>query len=131
EEMLANWGMKPALVESGPAALAALEAGREADQPFALVLLDAMMPEMDGFALAEAILRTEGPGEGETGRRGEPTSGLAPSPRRLVSPSPPRPVPPSPVLMMLSSAGQAGDAARCRELGVASYLTKPIRQSQL
>jgi CheY-like chemotaxis protein len=33
--------------------------------------------------------------------------------------------------MMLSSAGQAGDAARCRELGVASYLTKPIRQSQL
>jgi CheY-like chemotaxis protein/HPt (histidine-containing phosphotransfer) domain-containing protein len=33
--------------------------------------------------------------------------------------------------MMLSSAGQAGDAARCRELGVATYLTKPIRQSQL
>ena len=33
--------------------------------------------------------------------------------------------------MMLSSAGQAGDAARCRELGVATYLTKPIRQSYL
>ncbi len=35
-----------------------------------------------------------------------------------------------PVIMM-TSAGQPGDAARCRELGVAAYLTKPVRQSQL
>ncbi len=34
-------------------------------------------------------------------------------------------------IMMLSSAGQRGDAARCRELGIAAYLTKPIRQSEL
>jgi signal transduction histidine kinase/ligand-binding sensor domain-containing protein/DNA-binding response OmpR family regulator len=34
-------------------------------------------------------------------------------------------------IMMLTSAGQRGDAARCRELGVAAYLTKPIRQSEL
>ena len=34
-------------------------------------------------------------------------------------------------LMMLSSAGQRDDAARCRELGVAAYLTKPVRQSTL
>jgi PAS domain S-box-containing protein len=34
-------------------------------------------------------------------------------------------------IMMLSSAGRRGDAARCRELGIAAYLTKPIRQSQL
>jgi len=33
--------------------------------------------------------------------------------------------------MMLSSAGQRGDAARCRELGIAAYLTKPVRQSEL
>jgi CheY-like chemotaxis protein len=33
--------------------------------------------------------------------------------------------------MMLSSAGQRGDAARCRELGVSVYLTKPIKQSDL
>jgi CheY-like chemotaxis protein len=33
--------------------------------------------------------------------------------------------------MMLSSAGQRGDAARCRELGIAAYLTKPIKQSDL
>lgn len=35
-----------------------------------------------------------------------------------------------PVIMM-TSASQPGDAARCRELGVAAYLTKPVRQSQL
>jgi len=34
-------------------------------------------------------------------------------------------------IMMLTSAGQRGDAARCRELGVAAYLIKPIRQSEL
>ena len=34
-------------------------------------------------------------------------------------------------IMMLTSAGHQGDAARCRELGVAAYLLKPIRQSEL
>ena len=34
-------------------------------------------------------------------------------------------------IMMLSSVGQRGDALRCRELGVAAYLTKPVRQSVL
>ncbi|MGH9470340.1 MAG: response regulator [Terriglobia bacterium] len=36
-----------------------------------------------------------------------------------------------PVIMMLTSMGQRGDATRCRELGIAAYLTKPIRQSEL
>jgi two-component system sensor histidine kinase/response regulator len=34
-------------------------------------------------------------------------------------------------IMMLSSVGQRGDAARCKELGVAAYLTKPVKQSIL
>ena len=34
-------------------------------------------------------------------------------------------------IVMLSSAGQRGDALRCRELGVAAYLSKPVRQSML
>ncbi len=34
-------------------------------------------------------------------------------------------------VMMLTSDGQRGDATRCRELGVTSYLTKPISQSEL
>jgi two-component system, sensor histidine kinase and response regulator len=32
---------------------------------------------------------------------------------------------------MLTSGGPASDAARCRELGIMSYLTKPIKQSEL
>ncbi len=34
-------------------------------------------------------------------------------------------------VVMLTSGGQVGDAARCRELGVAAYLTKPITQRLL
>jgi CheY-like chemotaxis protein len=34
-------------------------------------------------------------------------------------------------IMMLTSGGTRGDAMRCRQLGVAAYLTKPIRQSEL
>jgi CheY-like chemotaxis protein len=34
-------------------------------------------------------------------------------------------------VMMLSSSGQLGDAARCRDLGVAAHLTKPVAQADL
>jgi CheY-like chemotaxis protein len=34
-------------------------------------------------------------------------------------------------IMMLTSAGHVGDAARCRELGISAYLVKPIRQGEL
>jgi two-component system, sensor histidine kinase and response regulator len=34
-------------------------------------------------------------------------------------------------IMMLTSAGHRGDAVRCQELGVAAYLLKPIRQTEL
>jgi signal transduction histidine kinase/CheY-like chemotaxis protein/HPt (histidine-containing phosphotransfer) domain-containing protein len=34
-------------------------------------------------------------------------------------------------IMMLTSGGQRGDAQRCGELGIAAYLLKPIRQSEL
>jgi signal transduction histidine kinase/DNA-binding response OmpR family regulator len=37
----------------------------------------------------------------------------------------------SSTIMMLTSGGQRGDAQRCGELGIAAYLLKPIRQSEL
>jgi PAS domain S-box-containing protein len=98
-EMLTNWGMKPTVVEAGREALSVLEQARKAGAPFGLVLLDAMMPEMDGFTLARRIKQ-------------DPDLEVV-------------------TLMMLSSANRGEDAARCRELGVATYLTKPVRQSTL
>ena len=38
---------------------------------------------------------------------------------------------PAATIMMLTSAGHQGDGARCQALGVAAYLLKPIRQSDL
>jgi PAS domain S-box-containing protein len=38
---------------------------------------------------------------------------------------------PAPMILMLTSAGHRGDAELCRKLGIAAYLMKPIRQSEL
>ena len=35
------------------------------------------------------------------------------------------------VIMVLTSSGMRGDAARCRDLGISAYLTKPVKQSSL
>jgi two-component system, sensor histidine kinase and response regulator len=99
QETLTRWHMEPTMVDGGFAALAAMNDARQHNRPYALVLLDFQMPDMDGFAVVEAIrIRPE----------------LAGS-----------------TLMMLSSVGQRGDATRCKELGVAAYLTKPVKQSIL
>jgi PAS domain S-box-containing protein len=56
EEVLTNWHMCPVGVESGRLALRALEESLEKRKPFAVVLLDGQMPEMDGFSTAERIV---------------------------------------------------------------------------
>jgi len=96
---LTQWHIKPTVVDSGRAALEAMQQAADAGHPFALVLLDAMMPEMDGFTVAERIKQT--PAFAGT------------------------------KIIILSSTGQRGDAARCRELGVAAYLNKPISPADL
>jgi PAS domain S-box-containing protein len=55
EEMLGNWGFQAQAVDSGASALGVLRQALAAGEPVRLVLLDAHMPEMDGFALAEQI----------------------------------------------------------------------------
>src|SRR6202045_4622187 len=54
-EMLVNWRMSPTLVKSGQAGLDEMLRAAKSDSAYQLVLLDAIMPEMDGFALAEKI----------------------------------------------------------------------------
>ncbi len=55
EAMLTAWGVAPTIVADGRSALAALEQARAAGRTFHLVLLDARMPDVDGFAVAERI----------------------------------------------------------------------------
>jgi PAS domain S-box-containing protein len=99
DDVLRHWNMRPTIVDSGRAALQAMEHARTAGTPFPFALIDFQMPDQDGFQLADEI-------------QNRPELG-------------------TPMIMMLSSVGQSGDAVRCRELGVASYLTKPVRQSVL
>jgi PAS domain S-box-containing protein len=60
QDMLTRWGMRPTAVDSGPAALEALEIAKHTGRPFSLVLLDGQMPGMDAFALAEQMQKDPG-----------------------------------------------------------------------
>jgi PAS domain S-box-containing protein len=99
EEVLGTWGLVPAMVSNGAAALAELDLAAASGTPFELALIDYQMPGIDGFELAGAISR--------------------------------RPSLSTTMIMMLSSVGHRGDASRFREIGVAAYLTKPVRQAVL
>ncbi len=91
---LTRWRTRPTCVSSGDAALQALRTAVADGTPFVLVLLDANMPGMDGFAVAERIAANP------------ELAGVT--------------------IMMLTSSGDYGDAARARDLGVAAFLVKPI-----
>jgi CheY-like chemotaxis protein len=98
-EQLRRWSLQPTAVESGSAALETMRAAAREGTPFKLVLLDANMPEIDGFEVAEQI-----------GHQPELAGAT---------------------VMMLTSSGEHGDTARCRQLGIAAYLVKPVRPTDL
>ena len=54
-DLLTQWGLKPAQAESGEKALDMLRERAAAGRPFRFVITDANMPRMDGFALAAAV----------------------------------------------------------------------------
>jgi two-component system, sensor histidine kinase and response regulator len=98
-EQVTRWGMKGATADGGAAALAALDAAARAGTLFDLILLDANMPDVDGFDVAAEIARRPG---------------LAAA-----------------TVMMLTSSGEYGDQSRCRDSGIAAYLTKPVYAGDL
>ena len=99
EELLASWGLRPALAAGGGEALAELRRAVQAGEPYPLVVLDHRMPDLDGLRVAERI------------RQAPELAGA--------------------IILMLSSAEDQIGAARCGELGIATCLTKPIKESEL
>ncbi len=53
--ILLFWHMKPMLAMDGPTAISTLRFAAECGKPFSLVMLDGMMPGMDGVAVAREI----------------------------------------------------------------------------
>jgi PAS domain S-box-containing protein len=99
KHLLARWNMETTVVNSGEVAIAALGAASARNEPFDLILLDVVMPDMDGMSVLEQISR-----DCQSGR---------------------------PPVLMLSSANPPGVVDRCRKLGAAAYLSKPICPSDL
>ncbi len=95
----ASWGMIPIEAENGTAALQMLRQSIKNGEPFDVALLDLMMPEMDGFELAQAI-----------------KADARISAVRLA---------------LMPSYGSRGDGQKAHEIGIAAYLMKPVKQSQL
>jgi two-component system sensor histidine kinase/response regulator len=98
-EQISRWQMTPTAVASGRAAVETLAAAARMQLPFELVLLDANMPDMDGFAVAAEIAQ--------------------------------RPELAGATVMMLTSSGEYGDQSRCADLGIRTYLTKPVYAADL
>jgi PAS domain S-box-containing protein len=55
EAILTAWGVAATIVPDGNAAMVELQRARASGRTFRLVLLDARMPDLDGFAVAERI----------------------------------------------------------------------------
>jgi two-component system sensor histidine kinase/response regulator len=102
DRMLGRWGMRPVAAEGSDQAMELLLAALHQSDPFRLILTDMHMPDANGFDMIEQI------------RAHHALNALG-----------------APTIMMLTSAGHTGDIARCERLGVAAYLLKPLRESEL
>jgi two-component system sensor histidine kinase/response regulator len=58
-EILASWQMRATAVDTATAALESLQQAAQQGNPFHLLLTDALMPETDGFSLAQQVARDE------------------------------------------------------------------------
>ncbi len=112
--MLEKLGYRVDLVANGLEALNAL-----ARIPYAAVVMDCHMPEMDGFEATREIRRREAMGKGPEANKGEEGSFLSPHASRHV-----------PIIAMTANAQQE-DRDRCFAVGMDDYLSKPMQPTVL
>ncbi len=101
ERELTSWGGLVTCVESGAAALDEIDRAAAAGESYRAMLLDCRMPAMDGIEVAARIRLRE----------------LAPGDR--------------PIILMLTSDDLSGTIKRAREVGIQTYMVKPIRSTDL
>jgi len=101
-ELLARRGMKTESAAGGRAAVAAMEAAAKQGRAFDLLLLDAQMPDLDGFAVAERVRAVQVPGKG----------------RRCP-------------IVLMTVPGMTETETRRGALGIGASISKPIRESAL
>jgi CheY-like chemotaxis protein len=94
-----HWNSRVSTAESGESALSLMLEAEQGQDPFSLVIVDAVMPGMDGFELVKRA-------------------------REI-------PLLETPAFLLLTSAGRKGDAKQCKELGISSYLIKPVIAADL
>jgi PAS domain S-box-containing protein len=98
-EQLSAWDMVAETADDGVEALTKIKAAQNEGQPYDLILLDYLMPGMNGQEFAQVITQT-------------------PSIK-------------NPQIVMLSSCDQPVSTSALGEIGIDSYLIKPVRERRL
>ena len=100
-EILLHFGMRPETAERGEQALEMLRRAQAENDPFRVVLLDWMMPGIDGIETARRIRRED------------------------------HPLGTMPAILMITSYSQEKLASEAEQAGIGHLLTKPISESTL
>lgn len=95
---------EPHIVENGADALVAVQAALKSGEPFSLICLDIMMPQVDGQEVLKRI------------RELEDKAGVAPQDRAKI--------------IMTTALGDKANLAQARELECDAYLVKPIDKAK-
>ncbi|WP_158269655.1 PAS domain S-box protein [Desulfonatronum sp. SC1] len=123
--ILKKFGLRGDAVGNGREALQALER-----VPYDLVLMDVMMPEMDGLEATRRIRRQESEDRGQSS---DPQlSGLIPQPSSFPQVSGFIPHPPQRTPIIAMTAGVLPqDRVRCVEAGMDGFVAKPVNSVEL
>ena len=98
-EHLEAWNMQSSAVKDGVEALVEIKKAADDNNPYDIILLDYLMPGMNGYELASIVSKNQN-------------------------------IPHTPILM-LSSCDQPVSSEELKQIGISSYLVKPVREQRL